>query len=147
MPMLDELLRSKATPGAPGSSPELEQMLGRITQLQDPQGTPGGMMPANPSQGGGPRGVPTMQGTPAAPMQAGSAQGMAPEQANLTYQMLIKAGVPPEIAKQAIAEPKFLQEILVELQKQQLGAPRQAPLVAPGGQAAGTPPQQMPPRG
>lgn len=62
---------------------------------------------------------------------------MPPEQANLTYQMLVKAGVPPEIAKQAIGEPKFLQEILKQLASQQ----QQQPLGVPpqGGQPGGQP--------
>lgn len=148
MPTLDELLRGMAGAdpsgggAATGNNPEIEQMLGRITQLQSPTKAPGGGMPPAPQ---GPSGTPMTQGTPAAPQQAGSAPGMAPEQANVTYQMLVKAGIPPEIAKQAIAEPKFLQEILVELQKRQqggLGVPpqAQAPMAGPGGPQRLAPP-------
>lgn len=130
VPTLEELLTSQNSPGAPGVNPELEQMLGRLKQLQSPTQGPGGGMPPAP-QPGSVQGTPTAQGTPSMPQQAGSAAPMPPEQANMTYQMLVKAGVPPEIAKQAIAEPKFLQEILKQLasQQQQLGVPAQ------GGQA------------
>lgn len=129
MPTLEEMIRAPgvAGSGSTGVNPQLEQMLGRISQLQGPSG-PGGGMP--PVSGGPAMGMPGgMQGGPmAAPGGGMGAMGAAPPEspaaspgANVTYQMLIKAGVPPEIAKQAIAEPKFLQEILLELQKQQLG--------------------------
>lgn len=147
MPMLDELLRSQSMGAGDEVNPELEQMLSRVQQFQGPMGQQGGPTPAGMTpQMPGPRGVPTQQGTPAAPTQAGMAQPMAPEQANMTYQMLVKAGVPPEIAKQAIAEPKFLQEILRELQSQrQLGAPPQSrPQAGQGTPMQGAPARPMP---
>ena len=140
MPTLDELMRSQSVPGpemaAPGVNPELEQMLGRISQLQATKG-PGGGMP--PVSGGPAAGLPmAARGAVQGPMGAPPAPSqIAPEQSNLTFQMLIKAGVPPEIAKQAIAQPKFLQEILLEIQKQQLGAQQKAAAGAPANPAAG----------
>lgn len=129
------------TPGgggmAPGVNPELEQMLGRINQLQPPSG-PGGGMP--PVSGGPASGLPmAARGVAQGPMGSPpTPPSIAPEQANLTFQMLLKAGVPPEIAKQAIAEPKFLQEILLEVQKRQLGTQqRTAAAGAPANPAAG----------
>lgn len=134
MPMLDELLRSGgADGGAMGAAdPQVEQLLGRLSSVQNAVRGPGGQ-PQGAPQPGMMQGPATSQGTPMAPSQPGASGPMAPEQANLTYQMLIKAGVPPEIAKQAIAEPKFLQEILMQMQKQQLGAP---PAQPQGGPAA-----------
>lgn len=131
MPMLDELLRSGGTEGAMGApDPQVEQLLGRLSSTQNAVRGPGGQ-PAGPPQPGMMQGPATTQGTPTAPSQPGASGPMAPEQANLTYQMLIKAGVPPEIAKQAISEPKFLQEILMQMQKQQLGAPPAQPQGGP----------------
>jgi hypothetical protein len=126
MPMLEELLRGggDGNPMGQQANPQLEQMLGRITQLSGGGGQPG--MPSAPPPGPV-RSGPMTQGTPSMPSDAGSAQPMAPEQANVTYQTLIKAGVPAEIAKQAISEPKFLQELLGEIQKRQLGAPPAQP--------------------
>ena len=133
MPTLDELLRSQATPGSPGSSPELEQMLGRVAQM----GGGGAPMAAGAPANVGPGPAPTAQGAPMTAPQASPGAPMQPEQANMTYQMLIRAGLPPEVAKQALQEPKFLQEILMELQKRQLGAPpqSQAPQAGAAGQA------------
>lgn len=146
MPTLDEMMRARGGPGggmaAPGVNPEIEQMLGRLSQLQQPSGPGGGMPPVSggPAQGM-PSGMPSgAMGAPGGPMggmgAAPPASPSASPQSNVTYQMLIKAGVPPEIAKQAIAEPKFLQEILLELQKQQLGVQSQAAAGAPSNPAA-----------
>lgn len=131
MPMLDELMRGGSGQGAPGENPGIDQLLGRISSMQQTvQGPGGGVMPSgSPMPGsapGGMTGPATSLGAPEID-KAGSGAPMDPSQANLTYQMLIKAGVPPQIAKQAIAEPKFLQEILLQIQKTQLGAPQMAP--------------------
>jgi len=119
---------------APGINPELEQMLTRISALQQAGGAgkspvpapgvggPGGGMPPALGAGGGLPGIaagaPTSQGTPMAPNRPGEQQPMQPQQANMTYQALIKAGVPPQIAQQALGNPKFLQEILASISKQ-----------------------------
>ncbi len=136
MPSLEELLRGGQGVGAaPGINPELEQMLSRISALQT-SGVkgPGGGMPPGPGvpmrgapgtmgQGGQPPGIaagtPTGQGTPMASMSPGEQQPMQPQQANMTYQALIKAGVPEQVAKQAMGSPKLLQEILAQMQKAQ----------------------------
>lgn len=144
VPTLDEMLRGggeQSGGGPTGVNPELEQMLGRMAQMSGPMGGPGGGMP--PVGGRPGAGMPMPPGgvgpSQAMPQQQGgaAAQPMAPEQANATYQMLIKAGLPPEIAKQAIAEPKFLQEVLLELRKMQQSAP---PLGAPPQQGQATMP-------
>lgn len=132
MPTLDEMLRGGMPGSAPGVNPELEQMLARINALQSGgiKG-PGGGSPVGPGMapagagrpGGLAEGIPTGQGTPMAPMQPGEAQPMQPQQQNLTYQALVKAGVPVEVARQAMGSPKMLQEILAQLQKSQSGAP------------------------
>jgi hypothetical protein len=128
MPTLSELLSGGGGMGSPNNNPEIEQMLGRLGQMQSPGGASAGGMPTPPAPGPAPMG----QGAPMTAPQAAPGAPAQPEQANATYQMLIKAGLPPEIAQQAMQEPKFLQEILLELQKsQQLGVPPQAQQMAP----------------
>lgn len=141
MPTLDELMAGTPNIG-PGVNPELEQMLSRITALQGQMRAPGGSgMPAQ----GMARGPAMSTGTPQAGAMGGEAPGMQPQQANLTYQALIKFGVPPEVAKQAIANPKFLQEILASISKQQnvgdaaAGAPAGGPAGGPGGGPSASP--------
>jgi hypothetical protein len=136
MPTLNQMLMGNPEMGA---NPEIEQMLGRLGQLQSPGGAPAGGMAAPGAPGLAPMG----QGAPMPAPQAAPGAPAQPEQANATYQMLIKAGVPPEMAKQAMQEPKFLQEILLELQKsqQQLGVPPQSQQMAPAmGNGPGTRP-------
>jgi hypothetical protein len=70
-------------------------------------------------------------------MQAGETQPMQPQQSNMTYALLIKAGVPEEVAQRAMQNPKFLQEILATIQKQPA-----APAGGPGG-PGGPPMPQM----
>jgi hypothetical protein len=125
MPMLDELLKQSQ----PGVNPKLEDMIARL--MVNGGATPG--QTASGVQGLQGQQAPSTLGTGAAgvPAPAGAAQPMAPEEANLTYQALIRKGVPPQLAQQALANPKLLRDLLTQIYRQP--GPQEAPQMLNGG--------------
>lgn len=125
--MLEDILKQ----AQPGVNPQLEAMITKL--MQGSGSTPGqaasgvaGMQ----SQGVSPGTMAT--GAVAPPSSPGGAQPMAPEEANLTYQALIKKGVPPQVAQQAIANPQMLRELLAQLYKGGGGVGPQEAVQGPG---------------
>lgn len=60
-------------------------------------------------------------------------------ESNETFRVLVSRGVPPEIAKQALANPEILKQLLAKLFQGQQGAqeqPQMAPSPTPNRQSA-----------
>lgn len=129
--MLDQLLKQ----AQPGVNPELEEMVAKlmIGSGSSPQRAQQAVAP----QPAPPSALGTGAQTPAAP--AGGAAPMVPEEANLTYQALIRKGVPPQLAQQALANPQLLRDLLMQLYRG-TGPQEQPPALAGGVQGRMSPP-------
>lgn len=130
--MLDDILKQ----AQPGINPELESMIARL--MQGSGSSPQRAAAATAPQAPPPSALGTGAATPAAP--AGGAEPMLPEEANLTYQALIRKGVPPQVAQQAIANPQMLRDLLGQLYRG-AGPQEQPPALAsmPGRMSAPAP--------
>lgn len=129
--MLNDFLKQ----AQPGVNPELEQMVARLMMGS-------GSSPQRAAESAqAPAPPPTALGTGAQGVSApaGGNPPMAPEEANLTYQTLIKRGVPPQIAQQAIANPQLLRDLLTQLYSQT------GPQEQPAALASGVPGRMSPP--
>lgn len=121
--MLEDLLKQSR----PGVNPELEDMVAKLMMGSgsSPQRATNAVQAPAPA----PSALGTGAQAPAAP--AGGTAPMAPEEANLTYQALIRKGVPPQIAQQAIANPQLLRDLLGQLYRG-AGPQEQPPALASG---------------
>jgi len=130
--MLDDLLKQSQ----PGVNPKLEEV---ITSLMRSGGASPGQTQSGVQSLQG-QGQPQTMGAGGAGVQpqAGGTPAMGPEEANLTYQALIRKGVPPQIAQQALANPQMLKDLLMQIYKQT--GPQEAPAAMassqPGRQSA-----------
>lgn len=135
---LDDLLKQ----ANPGVNPELEAMISRLmlgagSSADRAAKATAPTAPAPGTLGTGAAGAPPA-GAGAAPMPP-----QIPEAANQTYMVLVKQGVPPEIAKQAIANPALLRQLLAKLYSQ--SGPQELPQQMDSSAAAAR--QSSPPLG
>lgn len=126
MAALDDILKQ----AQPGINPQLEDMIAKLM-------VSGGASPGMAKAGIQGMGQPTQQtalgtGAQVPAGQPGAAEAMAPEEANMTYQALLRRGVPPQIAQQAIANPKLLRDLLSQIYKQT--GPQEQPQMLASGQ-------------
>lgn len=130
--MLDQLLQQSS----PGINPELEKMIANLMlgAGNSPGRAQGSAAAASrmPLPQQSPLGLQRPTGGQA-PEQGGLGGGEAPAAANETYQILIQAGVPPELALQAIGNPQLMQTLIMQIQGGM--GPQEAPIM----QTSGTP--------
>src|SRR5688572_6961914 len=123
MVMLEDILKQ----AKPGVNPQLEEMVAKL--MMGSGSSPQRAQAATQPQAAPQSTLGTGAQMPSAP--AGGAQPMAPEEANLTYQALIKRGVPPQVAQQAIANPQMLRDLLTQIYRG-TGPQEQPPALASG---------------
>lgn len=117
MAMLDDLLKQ----AQPGINPELEQM---ISKLMLAGGASSGQA-ASGVKGLSPQPQPSNLGIESSTPPAMGAAPQGGVQDNQTYQILVKKGVPPEIAQQAMNNPQLLKDLLAQVYRQ--AGPTEAP--------------------
>ena len=131
--MLDQLLKQSQ----PGINPQLEEMISRL-MLGSGSG---------PVQAQGSAAQAARMPLPQSNLGVGGGQQMPGQgEGNETYKILINAGVPPELARQALDNPQLMQTLIMQIQKGV--GPQEAPPMQTSGTPArpSAPPIYNPPR-